>query len=106
MEGERLVLERHPAYFRVDESLPRVGRKDLRLLPDSNRLLELLLTGELDTALVGVWGLTSCRPCAKRPKGWPAYGACLLAGVVLGIIGAAGYSSSNRSRGEIWVSKA
>ena len=56
LEGDYLTLRRHPAYFRADEGLPRADQINLRLTPDSEVLLALLLAGELDVALAGSLG--------------------------------------------------
>jgi peptide/nickel transport system substrate-binding protein len=52
-EGERLILEQHPAYFRAGEGLPFVERLDLLIDLPSDQVAEMLLSGELDIALVG-----------------------------------------------------
>jgi len=45
--GDRIVFERNPAYFR---GAPSIERIDLEFIPDSNTLLNLVRTHEIDAA--------------------------------------------------------
>lgn len=45
--GDRIVFERNPAYFR---GAPSIERIDMEIIPDSNTLLNLVRTHEIDVA--------------------------------------------------------
>lgn len=46
--GERITLVRNPHYFRASEGLPHLERVTFRFVPDLQRALELVGTGECD----------------------------------------------------------
>ncbi|HEY3079228.1 MAG TPA: PASTA domain-containing protein [Chloroflexota bacterium] len=55
--GEAILLERHPAYFRASEGLPRLDRLVLSIVGDGDAVLQRLIAGDVDAALVGSLGL-------------------------------------------------
>ncbi len=70
VQGDHILLERNPHYFRADEGLPRVERVVFRFAQDPNELLAMVLAGECDLALrEGEWGSLMPFLMAAREQG-------------------------------------
>lgn len=52
VQGEQIVLERNPYYFRAEAGLPRVERVIFRFARDANDLVSRLLAGQCDIGLL------------------------------------------------------